>query len=695
MILVAPPNPVVDTATAELIERYKATLESLGIESARYSGEEMLAFIKILEEYEQSGVSPTSDSIVEADYWRPPPTIEEFCEDDYFLGSLLQEDRSSGQFQGMFPKWREQIYEAFAPGRRVNQIIFTGGIGLGKTFNAAVCLLYKKACLLCLKNPVCYYGLARTSQLYFSVFSVTKDQVKHGMFADVAGIMGQSPFFESMLPAGGIKRSTERIAFPAGLVLKAGSKIHQALGNNTLVTAIDEINFRLEKDAARAAKDMVDALERRQESRFKQHEDNLTILISSARNQVDFLTQHIEKNKNNPRVVIWSFPLWEVKGNVTYHLSGKYFPVDAGDALNPPAIINVPDHRERLKTGPPLTELQQAEWNQLMSLPAHRLIWVPEEHRSVFEEDPDAAVREIAGRATGRTAKLFSDIMPLINCLQDGLQNPFVSEIVKMSVNSTHTIMDCLADRGRRVCKSSGGTWVPARHPDSPRYIHMDMATGGVDAMGLSMVHPVYMQHTKRFSHLTQEEKETMLPVYELDFAMRIEREHIYKQIDFSKIRAFIMWLRSRGFKIRMISADLRNLSTEMRAILEKAGFKTAYMSMDRKRDGYDAFKQVIMEGRFRAWNHWYLFTELINLVDNIDMIDHPEKFDTPWKKDDLLPNRGSKDLADSVGGAIYMAETDTDRTGVPVFNMDPAQRQTAAAAAEVLDISKPQVVTF
>lgn len=682
-------RPVIDAELAALMPAYKAALNEMGISTDGYTPEEVCTFMDILEEYEETGSSGIEGRLVEADYGRPPPTIEEFCENEFWLGSVLQRDDKVAQ-QGMFPKWRDELYKVFSPGRQINQVILTGSIGIGKSFVGAVIMLFRLAHLLCLRNPVQYYGLSRISRIIFSCFSVTKDQVMGGVFQDMIGMMGNSPFFNEVMPVGDRKFSSQKIDFPNNVLLKAGSRLHQALGGNVLMTLIDEINFRLEKDAAKAAKDLVNSLERRQESRFKQHQDTMMVLISSAKHQVDFLTQHIAKNRDNPKVVIWDFPLWDIRGGVTIHYSGKRFAVDIGDNVNPASILPVPDYRDKLASGAEMTALEKQSITAVESLPSSRVIWVPEEHRKIFEDDIESAIRDVAGKVTGRMAKFFPDIMPIINSIKDGLTNPFSVETVKLSVDSTHDVKDLLADRGRVLLMANGGSWIPRRHSYAPRYIHIDIATGGVDALGFTMIHPVYLQSISRTSLITQEESVGMSPVYELDFSFRVIRERPHKEIDFSKLRSFIMWLKNHGFNIRIIGCDLRNLSTEMRGILAKAGFNTVYLSVDTKRDPYDTLKQIVVEGRFQTYRHDYLMMEAVNLQDNVVKIDHPDAFDVQWRKGIIQPKRGSKDLTDSLAGALYLGETDKEHANLPMFSVESMQ-QVKPAALEKDGIKVPE----
>lgn len=649
--------------------RYLEAMRRMGINVHSATADEIQTFMGMVDEYQRTGASATADRLLDADYWRRPPTIREFCEDDYWMGSILRRDESLNQ-HGLFPRWREELYKVFAPGRQINQIIITGAIGLGKTMVASIALLYKLARTLCLRDPIRYYSLAKVSRLYYSCFSVTKEQIMGGAFQDIRMMMSLVPFFNEIFPVGDRLFSGSKIEFPSNVHLRAGSRLHQALGGNVLTVLIDEINFRLAADAARSAQQLVNGLERRQESRFKASQDTLMILISSANLQGDFLTQHIEKNRRNPRVAIWDFPLWEIRGGVTFHYSGKRFLVDTGDNISPSQILPCGDWRAAKAAGT-LSPEEHALSTTVDSLPSTRFIWVPEEHRKAFEDDLDAAIRDIAGIATGRMAKFFPDHFAILNLMRDGLADPFVDHTLRLSVDSAHHVRDALAKRGSVLVRSAGNAWLPRRHPHSPRYLHIDISSG-VDALGLVCVHPIYMKEVQRTQLATQETAVSLSPVYELDFALRIVRERPTKEVDFGKIRSFVAWLRDHGFQIRSVSCDLRNLSMEMRGILGKMGFNAPYLSVDMSRRPYDTLKQVVAEQRLHIFPHDYLCRELVNLDDNVLKIDHPDKFTVVWKRGEPEGGKGSKDLSDGLAGAIYMAETDADHSNIPVFTPDP-----------------------
>jgi hypothetical protein len=527
----------------------------------------------------------------------------------------------------------------------------SNGVVSHNTFTGVLALLYKMCRCLCLRNPLLYYGIAPTSRIIFNLFSVTQAQVKGGAFADAVASLAQSPFFRENIRDNVANRkfADRRVELSRGLFMEAGSKVHEALGRNVLGSLIDEINFRLEKDAAVAASELISAIDRRYASRFGHSDDGLLVIVSSARSESDFLSSHIRAQSKNPRVRIANSPWWDVAGDVKppggVPYSGVRFKVDVGDSLHAPRIIDTEE--------------------ELQHVPPNRVLPVPVEHRASFDADLIGAIRDLGGVTTGRQSKFFYNHMVLINSFTDEVTNPFRKDTLQLSVDQPHSIIDLIEQD--RLIQIVNNRSIPRRHPTAPRFIHIDISTGAMDAMGIAMVHPVHMVEVNRINLAEQREETKAAPVFELDFALRLVRGPSHEPIDIGKVRTFISRLRKYlNFQIQAVSCDLLTLSHETRLILKQMGFDTYYKSMDRTREGYDVFRQVVTEQRWRmsAENH-YLISEFINLEDGGDFIDHPAVPSVPWKYFDennmlreFLPTKGSKDVADAVAGAVWLGES-------------------------------------
>lgn len=615
-------------------------------ESLSSSDLELIA--KILDELRATGDSQILNALYEVDYIKPPPTIEDFLNDDYYLGAVCRPDRDN-DYEGMFPKWKESVEGIFQPDSIINQIILGGSIGTGKTYTGVVCTLYKLAHCLSLRNPLMYYGLARGTHITCSIFSITQAQVKRGAFQDMLNIMRLSPFFveKAKAPIKDKAFSDRVIPMHNELQIEAGSKVHEAIGRNTLIALIDEINFRLEADASLSAYKLISAIDRRLKSRFKRGNKNpgLLTLISSANQETDFLVKHIETQRKVPTTAVFTFAQWEVLNNVKFVLSGETFKVSVGDSIHPPRLM---EPNEAIHEGT-------------------RVIDVPEEYRDQFETNLEDSIRDIAGISTGSVMKFFGNIRPLLDSLSDDLVNPFTIDEIPLGVGCGVQIRDfMILDK---YFSQRGTQLFPKRHPSAPRFIHIDMSTGAGDALAIVCIHPVGTIQINARHKVTQRKEAILKPSFEVDFVLRIVRSgHIKEPIDIGEVRMFLYWLKLQNVPIKMITADLISMSSETLAIMRQLGFEAEYQSIDRTKEPYRTMRQVFGERRVKTFIHDYLFLELINLEDHEKKIDHPQEFTQRWditgRK--IQPRVGSKDCADALCGAIYAAEQSEECYSLP-----------------------------
>lgn len=589
--------------------------------------------------------SSTLEQIYDLDYHKKPPTIEEFLSDPYYLGETCAKNEEE-DYDGLFPFWRNTLVnDVFSKKSTINQLILGGSIGTGKTYTGVISTLFKLSHAMCLRNPLLYYGLAKGTTITCSVFSVTQAQVKRGAFNDMLSIMRLSPFFADHCKDDIRDKlfANRTIVISDDLQIEAGSKVHEAIGRNTLFSVIDEISHRLEKDAADAAKKLVTSIDRRIKSRFKRGDKNpgfLTV-ISSANQDTDFLVQYIKDQRKIKTTRILEPPQWEVHNGVKYNLDGKEFKVDIGDSIRPPRILEPAEE--------PMAD--------------SRIISVPEMFRYDFESNLIDSLKEIGGVSTGASTKLFGNLKPIFDSLSDEFQNGFKVQEIPLSAGTMIHLREHFDIEG--YFQMRGSQVAPKRNPTAPRFIHMDMSTGAQDALGICCVHPSSSITVEKFSSVTSRKEFVLRPQWEVDWALRIVRDRGSKDIiDFGKIREFIYWLKNQNVDIKKVSADLLNLSSETLSILSQLGIETKYLSIDRTKEPYKTLRQVFGEGRIKMFTHDYLLLELFNLEDGIKKVDHPEEFSFLLDEDDEAPkktskvaNKGSKDVADALCGAIFSGE--------------------------------------
>lgn len=608
---------------------------------AGFTDEERAEIALILNDIYREGRSDRLDELYQADFWRRPPTIEEFLDDDYFLGSVCRPDPEVGQI-GLIKELRDDLLEAFSEGRdsACGQLIMSGSIGGGKTFAGVIALLFRMAKSLCLRNPLAYYGLSPATTLNYYILSITREQVQDGAFGDCINMMRMSPFFIEACAEDLTKRDfkNQSVQFHGRVLLKAGSKARHAIGKNTIAAFCDEVNFRIEKDNQQAAKDVYDAITRRTRSRFGASADGLIVLISSSKNETSFLANHIRRNVGNPSVKIVARAFWEGMGKYKHNYSGEVFLVDPGSQFSQPRIIMSGER----------TDLLPADVQS-------RLLRVPIEHYSEFDSDLQGALCDIAGVSAANQLKFFHNHHHIINIIRDEVEDPFRGNLViPMSIDDNHDISDYM-DLDL-LLRQTGSGYSPRRHPDNPRSLHIDMSSGAIDNLGVAAVHPAWIVDVETVDPMTQAVEMRLSPYYEIDFAFSIKRGHSGEPIDFGKIRRFLYWLRQSNFDIS-VSCDLQAMSQDMLNILKQNNFDAQYLSVDKTKAPYQTFRQIVAEGRLGGPDIPLLFFEMANLEDGSKMVDHPVRNTVQWGKK-MLKELGSKDLADGLAGAVFRAES-------------------------------------
>lgn len=93
--------------------------------------EELELFNHLTKELREGGHAGAIDinELWKVDYKRKPPTIEEFIDDDYWLGQTL---RPRDDNPGIFPIWREMLKRDFDLDSRMHNVVITGSLGIGK-----------------------------------------------------------------------------------------------------------------------------------------------------------------------------------------------------------------------------------------------------------------------------------------------------------------------------------------------------------------------------------------------------------------------------------------------------------------------------------------------------------------------------------------------------------------------------------
>lgn len=167
--------------------------------------------------------------------------------------------------------------------------------------------------------------------------------------------------------------------------------------------------------------------------------------------------------------------------------------------------------------------------------------------------------------------------------------------------------------------------------PEKEYYMHVDLAQKR-DNCAVAIGHVTHWEKVQ-----VDESQFEVLPNVTID-AVRYWTPTPDKPVDFKDVRAYIVNLRRKGFNIKMCSFDQWNSFDMMNYLTNEKGIPTELLSVNDKI--YDDFLSVLYDERLKGPYDEVLIDELKELRYIKNKIDHPRK--------------GSKDLSDSVAGAIY-----------------------------------------
>lgn len=143
------------------------------------SADEKKLALEILKQYSAEGKSDILDELKTSDFEEYPVTINEFLDNDYYLGrGLWATDELTGERTcTVWPYWRKVLNKLFPDNitTAYNTLILTGAIGIGKSFVGVIAMLYMLYRMLCLKDPYGYFGMQPIDKLTFSMLNITLD----------------------------------------------------------------------------------------------------------------------------------------------------------------------------------------------------------------------------------------------------------------------------------------------------------------------------------------------------------------------------------------------------------------------------------------------------------------------------------------------------------------------------------------
>lgn len=386
---------------------------------------------------------------------------------------------------------------------------------------------------------------------------------------------------------------------------------------------MDECNFSQAgiKDIHKAKtrmKSVYDTLAARVKGTFKHGGEvfGKIFAVSSKRSDSDFMEDHIASQMSaggENYMYVSDAPQWEVLPPETF--SQKRFYIAVGSRHQRGFVV------EDNQSFPEALEDLRQQGFQIMS--------VPEDMKSDFKADFDIALRDIAGISVPGTLSFVSQEI-IDGCITKDRRNPFYSDTLQIGTRDNLKIEDFFHIED-----------IPKNILAAPTYIHFDLALVS-DRAGISGVALVGRRDVE-----VMPGKIVSVPLLAHSFTIGIEAPR-GAQIAYDKIKMFTLWLRSKGMNIVSTSRD-QFQSEYLGQLLSASGFEDKKLSLDRTPDGYIAFRSILTEQRISLLDVKLLQDELIHLQrDSVTgKVDHPVG--------------GSKDLADSLAGAVWNAVQSND----------------------------------
>lgn len=370
-------------------------------------------------------------------------------------------------------------------------------------------------------------GTAYTVLVYLSL---SKFQAERTGFAQFRSMIDQIPYFREKFPRGS---QSSRLHFPQNVLFIHGTSETDVIGMNLIASILDEANFfqqstKVDEDAYQRVIDLHSSLLNRQKSRFMSGggDISLSVLISSSTYKSSYTQRRIEAAQSSLTTKVVLARLWDVKPSGTY--SDKTFPVFLGNEKLDPFVIDSPaDLSSRLgvRFQTSLSEISLDD--AIGSLPSDYQIlidYVPIDFYDTYTKGSTiAAVQEFSGHSVSAQGKLFTSREIFARAVTSDLPDLFTKyefPIATMDDSPSNRVEFYLRD-------------ISFVNPECPRYIHIDQSLRH-DATGFACC------HKKGYTEIDGES----LPIFHLDFALRIVPPPDPQRISIGRIREFIYYMR-------------------------------------------------------------------------------------------------------------------------------------------------------
>lgn len=490
-----------------------------------------------------------------------PPTIDEFIEDDYFIGASTDNGRA------IYPKWREFLRELYPdPIHTSHNVVSLGGaIGVGKSRIARIIMAYDY-CKLTYFDTLEYASLdnhvsGKSIDLLFE--HRTGAKAWEELIDPFYDMMKKSPYFSK----GMLNDYKTRF-------LQDGETTNVGIGKDLLSFVCSECNFQ-KKEKIEAK---VFELTSRLTSRFQKLLNYLphVILDSSANDEGNFMDDYLAKTTWSVKAARYS--AWEMRDFMNMFFIEGSFKVYAGDSTYEPFVID-------------------SDSQITPTMDKDKIIVCPKELENEARSDTRRFLKEKVGITTSTTGVFIAN--------KEKLREAFtipttIDEIITDFYDESETLWAKLAHIIETI-------------PEEKRlYIGVDLGIVN-DRTGLAISY---------FDDWCKMGDETYEPIIKVPLAVGISRvpgqeTPIYKIIDFilrlNKVR-----------DVSLVATD-QFQATQLRQDCTRAKIKCVLSSVDRTTEPYNYLKRQIYLGLLDLPMNKILQFELSTLIDTGKKIDHIE----------------------------------------------------------------------
>lgn len=568
----------------------------------------------------------------EQDFWREKPVdIWTFLYHPNFLGQLFNANGVSK----IYPFWM-RIMDYIYPSpfyTRVNEVLLSTAIGLGKsTITCGAIAAYENYKLLCLKNPAEYYGLLSNSIIVTALFSSTMDLVTGVNWPKLRDSMMISPWFKKRLNLNDQDPKIKSLDLDRNVSIQLGSRTQHAISRDVLIAIVDEGNAGVLNDQVR---ENYNEIYRRRKSRFESgfRVPGLLLACSSPKGEDDFINTRINREKNNPGVlIIDNVAEWQVKDK---GYSGKKFWLFMGD-----------DKQD----GRPLINGENPK-----DFDRQLLLRAPIEVLPEFEKDFIGALRDVAGRRSVSSTSLFKSRDKVAKAFSG--RNIFTKDIIELDVRAT------LDDIKPYLSYTDIKLFLQSKNS---RFIGIDFGLNN-DKFGFAMGYAKYPDGAE------ESDRKYIDKHYVIEAATSFKAK-TKEGVPSAAVRELIRYFKMLGFPIQLITAD--KPGQVMLQDLLRDFFEVQYLSVDTSRIPYHTLKDQVALGTLHGPDNPLLRWEILHLQDDGHKVDHPQTVIGGWCQANAeLTVPGSKDVADACCQVVYSAFSNPIQTNLMELAQSMQQR--------------------